>query len=128
MHFWISKRTLDSLKNVSNEFRRKPSLGAPASSAAIILESSTPKIPFMKYLDNEEQKGAEQARFCCSDKVVCFDVSPKIDHVVCEYSDATIHLWSLQTGSKKWVRPILANKEFFSSDGYPADTAYRRVG
>ena len=99
-----------------------------SSSAAIILESSTPKIPFMKYLDNEEQKGAEQARFCCSHKVVCFDVSPERDHLVCESSDSTIHLWSLQTGSKKWVRPILANKEFFSSDGYPADTAYRRVG
>ena len=99
-----------------------------SSSAAIILESSTPKIPFMKYLDNEEQKGAEQARFCCSHKVVCFDVSPEREHLVCESSDSTIHLWSLQTGSKKWVRPILANKEFFSSDGYPADTAYRRVG
>ena len=99
-----------------------------SSSAAIILESSTPKIPFMKYLDNKEQKGAEQARFCCSHKVVCFDVSPERDHLVCESSDSTIHLWSLQTGSKKWVRPILANKEFFSSDGYPADTAYRRVG
>ena len=29
MHFWISKSTLDRLKSVFNEFRRKPSLGAP---------------------------------------------------------------------------------------------------
>jgi len=37
MHFQISKSTLDSLKSVFNEFRRKPSLGAlgetPCSSA-----------------------------------------------------------------------------------------------
>ena len=97
-----------------------------SSSAAVILESSMPQIAYMKYLDVEEQKGADQARFECSDKIVCFDVSPEMDFIVCECRDGTIHLWSLQTGNKIWVRPTLTKKEFYS--GYPDNTAYRRVG
>ena len=97
-----------------------------SSSAAVILESSMPQIAYMKYLDAEEQKGADKARFECSDKIVCFDVSPEMDFIVCECRDGTIHLWSLQTGSKIWVRPTLTKKEFYS--GYPDNTAYRRVG
>ena len=97
-----------------------------SSSAAVILESSMPQIAYMKYLDTEEQKGADQARFECSDKIVCFDVSPEMDFIVCECRDGTIHLWSLQTGNKIWVRPTLTKKEFYS--GYPDNTAYRRVG
>ena len=96
-----------------------------SSSAAVILESSMPQIAYMKYLDTEEQKGADKARFECSDKIVCFDVSPEMDFVVCECRDGTIHLWSLQTGNKIWVRPTLTKKEFYS--GYPDNTAYRRV-
>ena len=97
-----------------------------SSSAAVILESSVPQIAYMKYLDAEEQKGADQARFECSDKIVCFDVSPEMDFIVCECRDGTIHLWSLQTGTKIWVRPTLTKKEFYS--GYPDNTAYRSVG
>ena len=97
-----------------------------SSSAAVILESSMPQIAYMKYLDAEEQKGADKARFECSDKIVCFDVSPEMDFIVCECRDGTIHLWSLQTGNKIWVRPTLTKKEFYS--GYPDNTAYRRVG
>ena len=85
-----------------------------------------PQIAYMKYLDAEEQKGADKARFECSDKIVCFDVSPEMDFIVCECRDGTIHLWSLQTGSKIWVRPTLTKKEFYS--GYPDNTAYRVVG
>ena len=97
-----------------------------SSSAAVILESSMPQIAYMKYLDTEQKKGADKARFECSDKIVCFDVSPEMDFVVCECRDGTIHLWSLQTGNKIWVRPTLTKKEFYS--GYPDNTAYRRVG
>ena len=97
-----------------------------SSSAAVILESSMPQIAYMKYLDAGEQKGADQARFECSDKIVCFDVSPEMDFIVCECRDGTIHPWSLQTGNKIWVRPTLTKKEFYS--GYPDNTAYRSVG
>ena len=97
-----------------------------SSSAADILESSTPKIAYMKYLDTEEQKGTEKARFYCSDKIVCFDVSPEMDYLVCECRDGTISLWSLLTGNEIWVRPTLTKKVFYS--GYPDNSAYRNAG
>ena len=97
-----------------------------SSSAADILESSTPKIAYMKYLDTEEQKGTEKARFYCSDKIVCFDVSPEMDYLVCECRDGTIYLWSILTGNKIWVRPTLTKKVFYS--GYPDNSAYRHGG
>ena len=50
-----------------------------SSTAAGTVESLTPKMPYMKYLDNDKQKGAVQARFECSDKIACFDVSPEMD-------------------------------------------------
>ena len=80
----------------------------------------------MKLLKNEDQRRANKARFYCSDKIVCFDVSPEMDFIVCECRDGTIHLWSLLTGNKIWVRPTLKKKEFYS--GYPDDGAYRVVG
>ncbi|CAH3015667.1 unnamed protein product, partial [Porites evermanni] len=106
-----------------------------SSSAEITLESSTPKIPYMKHLKNEDQRRANKARFYCSDKIVCFDVSPEIDYLICECRDGTICLWSLLTGNKIWVRPTLTKKEFYSGypddkfySGYPDDSAYRVVG
>ena len=97
-----------------------------SSSAADILESSTPKIAYMKYLDREEEKGAEKARFYCSDKIVCFDVSPEMDYLVCECRDGTIYLWSILTGNEIWVRPTLTKKVFYP--GYPDNCAYRDGG
>ena len=98
-----------------------------SSSAAVILESLTPKKAYMKYLDREEQKGAEKARFYCLDKIVCFDVSPDMKYLVCECRDETIYLWSLRTGNKKWVQPTLTTKKVFYS-GYPDNSAYRDGG
>ncbi|CAH3024687.1 unnamed protein product [Porites evermanni] len=97
-----------------------------SSLAAVILESSTPKIPYMKHFKNEDQRRTDKARFYCSDKIVCFDVSPEMDYLICECRDGTICLWSLLTGNKIWVRPTLTKKEFYS--GYPDDSAYRVVG
>ena len=97
-----------------------------SSSAAIILESSTPKIAYMKYLEREEEKGVDRARFYCSDKIVCFDVSPEMDYLVCECRDGNIYLWSLLTCNQIWVRPTLTKKVFYS--GYPDNSAYRDGG
>ena len=91
-----------------------------SSIAAGIVESLTPKIPYMKYLDNDKQKEkAVQGRFYCSDKIACFDVSPEMDYLVCECRDETIHLFSLQTGIKVWVRPAplkTVKREYFCRD------------
>ena len=60
MHFKRSKSTLDSLKNVFNVFRRKPSLGAPEDR---LLWTST-KCPFKRdvYLIESQIKGVKKAR------------------------------------------------------------------
>ncbi|XP_068681718.1 uncharacterized protein [Montipora foliosa] len=83
-----------------------------SSEAAIILENKLPTVPYMKYLGNQEENRAIKARFYCSDTVACFDVSPKLDYMVCECRDGTIHLWSLETANLEWSRPSLINREF----------------
>ena len=99
-----------------------------SSTAAGIVKSSTPKVPYMEYLDNEKQKGAVQGRFYCSDKIACFDISPKLDYMVCECRDETIHLFSLLTGTKVWVRPSLTNRTYSSKEAYAGSGAYRQTG
>ena len=83
-----------------------------SSKAATILENRLLNVPYMKHLVKEEQNGAVQARFYCSDTVACFDVSPELDHMVCECRDGTIHMWSLETGNKEWVRPSLVKRTY----------------
>ena len=97
-----------------------------SSISAKILESHLPSVPYMAYVDEEEHKGADQGRFYCSDTIACFDVSPEMDYMVCECRDGTIHLWSLQTCNREWVRPSLTQREFFDQDEF-CDSAYRRV-
>ena len=95
-------------------------------SAASVLETKLPDMPYMKYLkDQKHQGGPVQARFYCSDTVACFDVSPEKDFMVCECRDGKIHLWSLQTGSLKWIRPPLTMKNFYS--GKTTGGAYRQI-
>ena len=103
--------------------------GSPefSSTGAKIIKSSTPTIPCMKYLDNDKQKGAVQGRFYCSDKIACFDISPTLDYMVCECRDETIHLFSLLTGTKVWVRPSLTNRAYSSREA-DGSGAYRPTG
>ena len=99
-----------------------------SSTAASIVESLTPKIPYMKYLDNDTEKDkAVQGRFYCSDKIACFDVSPEMEYLVCECRDETIHLFSLQTGAKVWVLPS-PTKRKYSSRELSGSGAYRKIG
>ncbi|XP_022795080.1 uncharacterized protein LOC111333714 [Stylophora pistillata] len=98
------------------------------SRAEQILESEK-TIPYMKLLfeeDEEERSDADQTRFQCSDKVVCFDVSPEKDYMVCECRDGEIYLWSLETGNLLWIRRALRLKDFYF--GRPFDCGYRQVG
>ena len=85
------------------------------------------EIPCMELLDKSEYKSPVKARFYCSDKVVCFDVSPDEKHMVCEGRDGTIHLWSLQTGEQEWQR--MNSWESNKSYGdVPFRTTFRRIG
>ena len=97
-----------------------------SSKSAKILESHLPNVPYMAYVDKEEHKGADQARFYCSDTIACSDVSRDMDYLVCECRDGTIHLWSLQTCNREWVRPSLTEREFIDQGGL-CYSAYRQV-
>ena len=96
-----------------------------SSEAAKILQMQLPNVPYMEYVDKEDHKASDQARFYCSDTVACFDVSPELDYLVCECRDGTIHLWSLQSGNREWVRPSLSKREFYV--GIPINSAYRQI-
>ena len=96
-----------------------------SSEVAKILQMQLPNVPYMEYVDKEDHKASDQARFYCSDAVACFDVSPELDYMVCECRDGTIHLWSLQSGNREWVRPSLSKRDFYF--GVPFDSAYREI-
>ncbi|KAL9954185.1 hypothetical protein ACROYT_G041688 [Oculina patagonica] len=84
------------------------------------------EMPYLELVDKNEHQTPVEARFYCSDKVVCFDVSPDGEHMVCECRDGTIHLWSLQTGELEWKDSSLESRK--SYDNVPLGTAFRGIG
>ena len=71
------------------------------------------EIPYMEYLHKEaikKESKKTQAEFPCNSTVVCFDISPTQEFMVCECTDGMIYLWSLKTGEKRWVRPVEVKK------------------
>ena len=85
--------------------------GAVLSSVASNqLQNKYPKIPYLEFVHKQMRQGAVLARFQCSSKVACFDVSPQLDYMVCECNDETIQLWSLHTGKLVWTRPVMVKK------------------
>ena len=81
-----------------------------AGEATKVLQSR--EIPYMEYLHKEAVKESNMtdAEFPCNSTVVCFDISPTQDFMVCECADGMIYLWSLITGEKRWVRPVEVKK------------------
>ena len=90
-----------------------------SSMASNLLQNKYPEIPYMEFVHKHLERGAVLARFQCSSKVVCFDVSPQLDYMVCECEDGTIQLWSINTGNREWIKPVLEKK-------WNRDNAYRR--
>ena len=78
--------------------------GELSSEALKLLKTKFSGVPYMEYLQKNDLDEAIQTRFICSSTVVCFDVSPRKDYMVCECSDGTIQLWSLDSGNLKWKR------------------------
>ena len=82
-----------------------------AGQATKVLQSR--EIPYMEFLHKEAvKKGSKntQAEFPCNSVVVCFDISPTQEFMVCECWDGMIYLWSLKTGEQRWVRPADVKK------------------
>ena len=81
--------------------------------ASNLLPNKYPEIPYMEDVHKNTQQGADVlARFECSSDVVCLDVSPQLDYMVCECKDGMLQLWSLQTRKLVWTRPVVVEKSF----------------
>ena len=83
-----------------------------SSEALNLLQNKYSEIPYMEHVHEETQQGGVIACFKCSSDVVCFDVSPSLDHMVCECDDRMLQLWSLQTGRLLWERPVQVPKSY----------------
>ena len=75
-----------------------------------LLQNKYSEIPYMEIVHKETQPGSVVAEFKCSAAVICFDVSPQLDYMVCECMDGMLQLWSLQTGKLMWTRPVVVEK------------------
>ena len=104
-----------------------------SSEASNLLQSKYLEIPYMEYVQKETQQGGVIARFECSSPLVCFDVSPSFDYMVCECVNGMLQLWSLQSGKLLWKRPVQVQKKdefWFRPDRFPfkhASAFYRSV-
>ena len=78
--------------------------GELSSKALKLLKTKFSDVSYMEYLQKNECQEALQTQFICSAPVVCFDVSPRKDYMVCECVDGSIQLWSLDSGNLKWTR------------------------
>ena len=87
--------------------------GELPSEALKLLKTKFSGVSYMEYLQMNEHQEALQTRFPCSSKVVCFDVSPRKDFMVCECDDGAIQLWSLDSGNLKWTRFVELPKGYF---------------
>ena len=80
--------------------------------ASNLLRNKYPEIPYMEVVHKETQQGGVVARFKCSSDVICLDVSPQLDYMVCECDNGMLQLWSLHTGRLVWTRPVEVKKSF----------------
>ncbi|XP_015750690.1 PREDICTED: uncharacterized protein LOC107330630 [Acropora digitifera] len=86
--------------------------GELSSKALQLLKTKFSDVSYMKFLQKSDLRGAHQTEFLCSSSVVCFDVSPRQDYMVCECLDGSIQLWSLDSGNLKWKRFAGLRKSF----------------
>ena len=80
--------------------------------ASNLLQNKYPEIPYMEVVHKEMQRTGVVAEFECSSAVLCLDVSPQLDYMVCECDDGMLQLWSLLTGRLVWTRPVVVEKSF----------------
>ncbi|XP_078376274.1 uncharacterized protein LOC144659657 isoform X1 [Oculina patagonica] len=83
-----------------------------SSEALNLLNTRYAEIPYMEFVHKKDLDLLVQSKFPCSAKVVCFDVSPHLDYMVCECQDDTIQLWSLHTGKQLWKRDVKVKKYY----------------
>ena len=84
-----------------------------SAEALSLLNTKYADLPYMEYLRKKEKRTDVLLQFFASDEVICFDVSPNQDYLVCECRNDTIHLWSLRTGQLMWTRSALVSDTRF---------------
>ena len=117
----LLRKYFSTLKDHPHEFFQTVlNEGGPVLSpmASNILQNKYPEIPYMEFVNKHIRQGAVLARFQCSSQVVCFDVSPQLDYMVCECEDRAIQLWSLRTGELLWTRPVKVTKRLLVTNRY----------
>ncbi|XP_068702278.1 uncharacterized protein [Montipora foliosa] len=77
-----------------------------SSDSRQLLETKYSDKPYMEYLSKNVPQGPVQGCFDCCSPVVCFEVSPCLEFMVCECRDGSIQLWSLDSGNLKWKRYV----------------------
>ena len=86
--------------------------------ASYLLQNKYPEIAYMELVHKETLREGIVAEFKCSSDVVCLDVSPKLDYMVCECEDGNLQLVSLQTGRIVWTRPVVVEKTYIDRYSY----------
>ncbi|XP_068760731.1 uncharacterized protein [Montipora capricornis] len=71
-----------------------------------LLETKYSDKPYMEFLSKNDPQTGIQARFDCSSRVACLDVSPSLEYMVCECCDGSIQFWSLASGNLNWKRYV----------------------
>ena len=108
----LLRKHLSSLSKIPHAiFQILLNKGGPelSSEALSLLNTKYVDLPYMEYLRKKEKRPDALMRFFASDCVVCFDVSPNLDYLVCECFDGTTHLWSLRTAQLMWTRSALVS-------------------
>ena len=80
--------------------------------ASNLLRNKYSEVSYMEIVHKETQQRGVVARFECSARVICLDVSPQLDYMVCECDNGMLQLWSLHTGKLVWTQPVLVPKNY----------------
>ncbi|KAL9966363.1 hypothetical protein ACROYT_G024419 [Oculina patagonica] len=87
-----------------------------SSEALNLLNTRYSEISYMEFVQKNDLEVLVQSKFQCLAKVVCFDISPLLDYMVCECQDGTIRLWSLRSGKQLWERRVKVKKDYYFVD------------
>ena len=106
-------RSLMELPHVFLQTMVNESGSVLSSEAEKLLNEKYDEISYMELVDKNQQQSVVEAQFHCSSEVLCLDISPDQDYMVCECVEEEIQLWSLKTGKLEWRNPVLMKEYEF---------------
>ena len=89
-----------------------------SSEAKNLLIGKYYEISYMELVNKNQQHSVVEAKFFCSSYVLCFDISPDQDYMVCECANQEIQLWSLKTSKRHWRNRVSEKKNCFKPLDY----------